>query len=80
MKTTLELPDDLMRRIKIRSVERGITMTAFFVEAAERALTQEAPDWRSAFGAAKLPREDAEKLAQDIQDEFRRPDPQGVQP
>lgn len=44
MRTTLDLPDDLLRRAKIAAVERGCTLRALFAQALERELTQPAPE------------------------------------
>jgi hypothetical protein len=38
MRTTLDLPDDLLRRAKIVAVERGCTLRALFTHALEREL------------------------------------------
>lgn len=38
MRTTLDLPDDLLRRAKIAAVERGCTLRALFAQALEREL------------------------------------------
>lgn len=47
MRTTLDLPEDLMRRAKIAAVERGCTLRALFAKALERELTQPAPEPQS---------------------------------
>ena len=39
MRTTLDLPDDLMRRAKIAAVERGTTLRELVGSALERELT-----------------------------------------
>lgn len=38
MRTTIELPDELMMRAKIRAVEEGISLREFFISAAEQRL------------------------------------------
>ncbi len=43
MRTTLDLPDELLRRAKIAAVERGCTLRALFAHALERELKQPAP-------------------------------------
>lgn len=40
MRTTLDLPDDLLRRAKIAAAERGCTLRALFSHALERELMQ----------------------------------------
>lgn len=43
MRTTLELPDDLLRRAKIAAAERGCTLKVLFARALEREISQPAP-------------------------------------
>jgi plasmid stability protein len=58
-KTTLELPTDLMRRVKARAAEQGRSMKSLVTEALENTLrlgepTRSAPTgWRAVFGRAK---------------------------
>ena len=40
MRTTLRLPDDLFRRVRMAAAERGTTMTAFFEQALRNALDE----------------------------------------
>lgn len=42
MRTTLDLPDDLLAQAKIAAVERGCTLRALFAQALERELRQPA--------------------------------------
>jgi len=44
MRTTLDLPEELLRRAKIAAVERGCTLRALFARALERELRQPAPE------------------------------------
>ena len=56
MKTTLELPADLLRRIKAKAAVQGRSMKALITEALERTLEQSArPEggWRKVFGKVK---------------------------
>lgn len=39
MRTTVELPDELLTRAKIRATSSGISLRQFFVEAVEQKLT-----------------------------------------
>jgi hypothetical protein len=39
MRTTVELPDELLTRAKIQAVSSGISLRQFFVEAVEQKLT-----------------------------------------
>ncbi len=43
MKTTLELPDDLMRRVKIRAAENNQKLKDTFVEIIQRGLVPSKP-------------------------------------
>ena len=55
-KTTLELPADLMRRVKARAAEQGLSMKSLVTEALENTLRRgqsTTPGWRSVFGRAK---------------------------
>lgn len=55
-KTTLELPADLLRRVKARAAEQGRSMKSLITEALEHTLRQAEPTaagWRAVFGRAK---------------------------
>lgn len=55
-KTTLELPGDLLRRVKARAAEQGRSMKSLVTEALENTLRQgQAPTrgWRAVFGRAR---------------------------
>lgn len=47
MRTTLDLPEDLMRRARIAAAERGCTLAALFSKALERELRQPALELQS---------------------------------
>lgn len=56
VKTTLELPTDLLRRIKARAAEQGRSMKVLVTEALEAALRGDrrtTTGWRAVFGRAK---------------------------
>jgi hypothetical protein len=42
MRTTLELPDDLFRRVKLKAVSEGKTLKTFLEETIEAALSNQA--------------------------------------
>ena len=44
MKTTIDLPDALYRRAKIRAAERGTTLRALLTESLEAHLLKQTPD------------------------------------
>ena len=53
MKTTIDLPDDLLRRAKIEAATRGVPLRQIVTEALEHRLEQGAPGepaWRRSFG------------------------------
>jgi metal-responsive CopG/Arc/MetJ family transcriptional regulator len=55
-RTTLELPSDLLRRVKARAAEQGLSMKSLITEALENTLRQAEPrttGWRTVFGRAK---------------------------
>ncbi|MCC6337971.1 MAG: hypothetical protein IT380_28760 [Myxococcales bacterium] len=73
MKTTLELPDDLLRRTKAEAALRGISMRDLVAEALERQLgTRPAPAWRRLAGKAK--KLDTRPVKRAIAAEFSRVD------
>lgn len=55
MKTTLELPDTLLRRTKAAAAMRGVSMRDFIAQALEVQLRQRAPvpGWRKLAGKAR---------------------------
>jgi hypothetical protein len=55
MKTTLELPDALLRRTKAAAALRGVSMRDFIAQALEVQLRRRepAPGWRQLAGKAK---------------------------
>jgi len=59
MRTTIELPDELLRRAKSRASLAGITLREFFIEAVEQKLTPEKKKTRRpppVIGSAGAPR------------------------
>ncbi|HEX7839491.1 MAG TPA: Arc family DNA-binding protein [Kofleriaceae bacterium] len=55
-KTILELPTDLLRRVKARAAEQGRSMKSLITEALENTLRQGQPatrGWRAVFGRAE---------------------------
>lgn len=54
-KTTLELPNDLLRRVKAQAAEQGRSMKSLVTEALENTLGRGRPPtagWRAVFGRA----------------------------
>lgn len=79
MKTTVELPDQLYRRIKARAALRGQSVKAFFLDALRDKLAQESArdnaGWKAAFGTARA--EDVAEVQRIIDEEFSKIDPEG---
>lgn len=59
MRTTIELPDELLAQAKSRAALRGISLKEFFIDAIKRTLTPEKPKMRRpppAIGSPHSPR------------------------
>ncbi len=65
VKTTLEIPDPLYRRIKATAALSGKSLREFFTEAAEEKLAAKGEEkvtgWRAVWG--KVPKEAAEEVS-----------------
>ena len=78
MKTTIELPDSLLRRAKATAAMSGISMRQLLTEAMEQRLSAResrnpATGWRAAFGkASKTATRSVDKI---ISEEFEKIDP-----
>ena len=46
MRTTIELPDELLAKARIRAASRGVSLKAFFIQAIEQTLAPEKPKVR----------------------------------
>jgi len=79
MKTTLDIPDSLLRRAKARAALKGGSMRDFFVLAIEERLAAEQrrigkpQGWRSVFG--KAPQGAAAAVQAALEDEFDKVNP-----
>lgn len=79
MKTTIELPDTMLRQAKIFAAARGVTLKRFFIEALEEQFrrcsnepgtrTPEAP-WMDGFGALSDLSDENRRLLHVIEQEF----------
>ena len=80
MKTTLDIPDALLRRVKARAALRGGSMRDFFVDAVVEKLSAEgsknarARGWRAVFG--KAPKGAAAEVQTILDGEFQTVDPE----
>ena len=81
MKTTIELPDETFRKVKVLAASRGMTLKRFFTDALEEKLRrcahahsrparEQEPPWMAGFGAlADLSNENRRVLGL-IEEEF----------
>ena len=79
MKTTIELPDELLRRAKATAATRGISLKRLFSEALEQglrrgALTPTAPAWKAVAGALAPLRTETRRIGRLIEQEFEQID------
>ncbi len=79
MKTTIELPDVLLRQAKALAAARGVTLKKFFTEALEEQLrhcTSEnrtgnaEPPWMAGFGALSDLSDETRRVLSVIEEEF----------
>ena len=70
MRTTIELPDRLIREAKTLTAQRGITLKEFFTKAVEKALMETPPEPRrmvrppiSGMEGVRIPARSNEELA-----------------
>lgn len=75
MKTTLELPDQLFRRIKATAAERGQSLRDFVTEALQEKLSARGspvgePEWMQGFGQLKHLHEETIRVQTRIEQEF----------
>lgn len=49
MRTTIDLPDKLMKKVKIVAIEEGITLKELFTRTLEKELSEGMPDPKSVF-------------------------------
>lgn len=78
-KTTVELPDPLLRQIKVASAQDGISLKQFFAEAARERLRQRHgtagagefnPPWMQAFGGLRDLKQETRRIQRIIDKEF----------
>lgn len=81
VKTTLEIPDPLFRRLKIAAAKQGKTLRAVVNEALEEKLNRassqkpELPAWRSAFGGLRSLHNETARISGETDAEFSRVNP-----
>ena len=85
MKTTVELPDALVRQSKALAAARGVTLRRFFTEALEEKLRRSAeggsvadeePPWMAGFGALSDLADENRRVLEAIEMEFEKLPPE----
>lgn len=78
MKTTIEMPDALFRRMKVAASTNGQTLKEFLTDAVERKLrahrVRGTPAWKKLHGALAELRRETRALDRRIEQEFERVD------
>jgi hypothetical protein len=80
VKTTLEIPDPIFRKAKVKAAERGIPLRQFVTEAVEEKLAAgpvpgEKP-WMKAFGKLRHLHKETERIERLIEEEFEQIEPE----
>ena len=80
MKTTLEIPDPIFRKAKVKAAERGIPLRQFVTEAVEEKLAAapvagEKP-WMKAFGKLSHLHKETKRIERIIEEEFEKIEPE----
>jgi len=75
MKTTLEIPDVLFRRVKSKAAERGQTLREFVSEALQEKLAA-GPEWRQGFGKLRRLHEETKRVQARIHEAFEVVEPE----
>lgn len=80
MKTTLEMPDAVLRKAKAKAAERGIPLRQFVTEAVEEklALSKESVEkpWMRCFGELRHLHKETMKINKIIEEEFEQIEPE----
>ena len=81
VKTTLEIPDEVLRRAKSEAAQRGISLREFVTEAVKDKLANRsgsnAKPWMAAFGKLKALRKETARVNRLIEEEFEQVDAAG---
>ena len=77
MKTTIEIPDPLFRKVKSKAAERGQTLKVFVIEALQEKLATNAgkerlgePPWMQGFGKLRRLRKETVRIQAVIDEAF----------
>ena len=78
MKTSVEIPDALLRRAKRETARRGVSLRQFVTEALEdklKTLNQSKP-WMKHVGKLKHLRKETRRISRLVEEQFERIDPE----
>jgi hypothetical protein len=83
MKTTIEVPDVLFRKVKSKAAERGQTLREFVSEALQEKLAPSRstarpgePEWMEGFGKLRRLHKETERIQERIQEAFEVVEPE----
>ncbi len=78
MKTTLEIPDPILRKAKVRAAQRGIPLRQFVTEAVQEKLVGRpaGKPWMKAAGKLRHLHDETVRIQRIIDDEFERIEPE----
>ncbi len=80
MKTTLEIPDDVFQKAKVKAAELRIPLRQFITEAVELKLTADptpaAKPWMKGFGKLRHLHRETERINGIIEEEFGQIEPE----
>jgi hypothetical protein len=79
MKTTLEIPDPILRKAKVKAAERGIPLRQFVTEAVQEKLAAGKLDdkpWMKAIGGLRHLHDENVRIQKLIDEEFETIDPE----
>jgi hypothetical protein len=79
MKTTLEIPDPIIRKAKVKAAERGIPLRQFVTEAVQEKLAAAKPadkPWMKALGGLRHLHDENVRIQKLIDDEFEKIEPE----
>jgi predicted DNA binding CopG/RHH family protein len=69
MKTTIDLPDPLFRRVKATAAVNGLSLKSFITQAVEQSLNTPKNDWRETIAnLPRVPKETLETIRQRIEE------------
>lgn len=81
MKSTFDLPDELMRQLKMMAASRSLPIRALLIEAIQRMISEashsvEKPEWKKHFGAFQDSPEDTIEIQRVIDQDLSSVNPE----